>query len=118
LNSQAAEREDRNKLSWASRLPTVKELSVLCRLAVSHTVPFFVIAIPMFVLELFTLVRVGSGLTLKGLTRLVNMVNRAPKWFYRKFDNEKKPLQSIGLVAGALVALMYWVALIVDRVLT
>lgn len=38
-------------------------------------------------------------------------------WFNRHFDIEKKPLQSIGLVAGALVALIYWTALIVTRVI-
>jgi hypothetical protein len=38
------------------------------------------------------------------------------EWFNRKFDIEKKPLQSIGLVAGALVSLVYWVAVIVSRV--
>jgi hypothetical protein len=38
-------------------------------------------------------------------------------WFNRKFDIEKKPLSSIGLVAGALVAVVYWTAVIVSRVL-
>ena len=38
-------------------------------------------------------------------------------WFNRHFDIEKKPLQSIGLVAGTLVALVYWAAVIVGRVL-
>jgi|SRR5579871_64575 len=33
-------------------------------------------------------------------------------WFNRKFDIEKKPLQSIGLVAGALVAGVYWTGVI------
>lgn len=37
-------------------------------------------------------------------------------WFNRKFDIETKPLQSIGLVAGALVAVVYWAAVIVSRV--
>jgi hypothetical protein len=37
-------------------------------------------------------------------------------WFNRKFDIEKKPLQSIGLVAGALVAAAYWTAVIVSRI--
>jgi hypothetical protein len=37
-------------------------------------------------------------------------------WFNRKFDIEKKPLQSIGLVAGALVAVVYWAASIIVRV--
>ena len=36
-------------------------------------------------------------------------------WFNRKFDIEKKPLQSIGLVAGALVAVVYWAVAIVSR---
>lgn len=30
------------------------------------------------------------------------------QWFNSKFDIEKKPLQAIGLVAGAVVAVMYW----------
>ena len=38
------------------------------------------------------------------------------EWFNRKFDIEKKPLQSIGLVAGALVAIVYWAAVIVSRI--
>jgi hypothetical protein len=38
-------------------------------------------------------------------------------WFNRHFDIEKKPLQSIGLVAGALVAVAYWMAVIVGRVI-
>ena len=38
-------------------------------------------------------------------------------WFNRKFDIENKPLQSIGLVAGALVAVVYWAAVIVGRVM-
>jgi len=37
-------------------------------------------------------------------------------WFNRHFDIEKKPLQSIGLVAGALVAVVYWTAVVVSRV--
>jgi hypothetical protein len=38
------------------------------------------------------------------------------QWFNRKFDIEHKPLQSIGLVAGALVAMAYWSAVIVSHV--
>jgi hypothetical protein len=36
--------------------------------------------------------------------------------FNRKLDIERHPLQSIGLVAGALVAAAYWAAVIVSRV--
>jgi hypothetical protein len=38
------------------------------------------------------------------------------EWFNRHFDIETKPLQSIGLVASALVAIVYWAAVIVSRV--
>ena len=38
-------------------------------------------------------------------------------WFNRKFDIEKKPLQSIGLVAGAIVAVVYWAAAGLSRLL-
>jgi hypothetical protein len=39
------------------------------------------------------------------------------QWFDSKVDIEKKPLSAIGLVAGALVALVYWAAVVVGRVL-
>jgi hypothetical protein len=55
---------------------------------------------------------VGSGFLLKAARRF----DLGFDWFNRKFDIEKKPLQSIGLVAGALVALVYWAAVIVSRV--
>ena len=34
------------------------------------------------------------------------------QWFNRRFDVEKKPLQSIGLVASAIIAIGYWGAVI------
>jgi hypothetical protein len=54
----------------------------------------------------------GSGFLLKAARRF----DIGFEWFNRKFDIEKKPLQSIGLVAGALVAVVYWAAVIVSRV--
>jgi hypothetical protein len=54
----------------------------------------------------------GSGFMLKAARRF----DIGFEWFNRKFDVEKKPLQSIGLVAGALVAVGYWVAVVVTRV--
>ncbi len=54
----------------------------------------------------------GSGFLLKAARRF----DIGFDWFNRKFDIEKKPLQSIGLVAGALVAVVYWAAVIVSRV--
>lgn len=36
-------------------------------------------------------------------------------WFNRHFDIERRPLSALGLVAGALVAFVYWAAVIVAR---
>jgi hypothetical protein len=44
----------------------------------------------------------GSGFLLKAARR----VDIGFDWFNRHFDIEKKPLQSIGLVAGAIVAVV------------
>jgi hypothetical protein len=38
------------------------------------------------------------------------------EWFNRRFDIEKRPLQSIGLAAGTIVAALYWTAAIVSRI--
>lgn len=46
----------------------------------------------------------GSGFLLKAAKRF----DLGFHWFNAKFDIEKKPLQAIGLVSGALVALVYW----------
>ena len=54
----------------------------------------------------------GSGFLLKAARRF----DTGFDWFNRHFDIEKKPLQAIGLVAGALVAVVYWAAVIVSRV--
>jgi hypothetical protein len=55
----------------------------------------------------------GSGFLLKGARRF----DLGFDWFNRKFDIEKHPLQSIGLVAGAIEAVVYWVAVGISRVL-
>ena len=65
-----------------------------------------------FVTSVWLWVYAGSGFLLKAARRF----DIGFDWFNRKFDIEKKPLQSIGLVAGALVAIVYWVAVIVSRV--
>jgi len=46
----------------------------------------------------------GSGFLLNATHRF----DLGFAWFNRHFDIEKKPLQSIGLVAGAIVAVVYW----------
>lgn len=54
----------------------------------------------------------GSGFLLKFARRF----DVGFQWFNRRFDIEKKPLSSIGLVAGCIVALVYWAAVVVSRV--
>jgi len=53
----------------------------------------------------------GAGFLLKFARRF----DKSLGWFNRRFDIEKHPLSSIGLVAGALVAVLYWAALIVSK---
>jgi hypothetical protein len=54
----------------------------------------------------------GSGFLLKAARRF----DLGFDWFNRKFDIENKPLQSMGLMAGALVAMVYWGGVIISRV--
>ena len=55
----------------------------------------------------------GSGFLLKAAHRCGIRF----EYFNRLFDLEKKPLRSIGLVAGGLVASVYWTAVVVVLVL-
>lgn len=52
----------------------------------------------------WTVLYAGSGFLLKFARRF----DLGFDWFNRKFDIEKKPLSAIGLVAGSLVAMLYW----------
>ena len=56
----------------------------------------------------------GSGFLLKAARRF----DVGFEWFNRKFDIEKKPLQSIGLVAGSIAALVYWGAALLHHFLS
>jgi hypothetical protein len=67
---------------------------------------------PPFFTSLWLWLYAGSGFILKVARRF----DIGFEWFNRKFDIEKKPLQSIGLVAGVLVAVVYWAVAIVSRV--
>jgi hypothetical protein len=53
----------------------------------------------------------GSSFIVKAACRF----NLGFDWFNRKFDIEKKLLQSIGVVAGVLVACGYWIVVGVAR---
>ena len=72
----------------------------------------FVTLLPAFFTSIWLWLYAGSGFILKAARRF----DIGFDWFNRKFDIEKKPLQSIGLVAGVVVALVYWAAVIVSRV--
>jgi hypothetical protein len=72
----------------------------------------FVLVFPTFFTSIWLWLYAGSGFIIKAARRF----DIGFEWFNRKFDIEKKPLQSIGLVAGALVAIVYWAAVIVGRV--
>jgi hypothetical protein len=68
--------------------------------------------IPTFFTSMWLCVYAGSGFLLKIARRL----DIGFEWFNRKFDIEDRPLQSIGLVSGVLVAAVYWGAVGVSRV--
>uniref|UniRef100_Q01SW5 Uncharacterized protein n=1 Tax=Solibacter usitatus (strain Ellin6076) TaxID=234267 RepID=Q01SW5_SOLUE len=68
--------------------------------------------LPCFLVPVWIWLPFVSGFLLKAARRF----HVGFDWFNRRFDIEKKPLQSIGLVAGTLVAVMYWTAVIVSRV--
>lgn len=67
---------------------------------------------PAFFTSIWLWLYAGSGFLLRAARRL----DIGFAWFNRHFDIEKKPLQSIGLVAGAIVAVVYWAVVIVVRI--
>lgn len=63
-----------------------------------------VTVLPAFFTSIWLWLYAGSGFLLKTARRF----DLGFDWFNRKFDIEKKPLSAIGLVAGSLVAMLYW----------
>jgi hypothetical protein len=72
---------------------------------------FSAVIVPVFSTSIWLWLYAGSGFLLKASRRF----DLGFQWFNRKFDIEKNPLQCIGLVAGALVACLYWTFAIVSR---
>jgi len=66
---------------------------------------------PAFFTSIWLWLYAGSGFLLKAAHRF----DIGFDWFNRHFDIEKKPLQSIGLVAGAVCAFLYWAVVIAKR---
>jgi uncharacterized protein len=70
--------------------------------------------VPAFLTSIWLWLYAGSGFLLKAARRF----DIGFEWFNRHFDIEKKPLQSIGFVAGALVAVLFWSAVILYRIVS
>jgi hypothetical protein len=66
---------------------------------------------PAFFTSIWLWLYAGSGFLLKAARRF----DIGFQWFNRRFDIEKHPLSAIGLVAGSLVACVYWAAVIFVR---
>jgi hypothetical protein len=67
---------------------------------------------PVLLTSIWLWLYASSGFVLKGARHF----DIGFQWFNRHFEIEKKPLQCIGLVAGAIVALVYWAVVVVIRV--
>jgi hypothetical protein len=80
-------------------------------LSIASQYPYVVY--PAFFSSIWLWLYAGSGFLLKASRRF----DLGFDWFNRKFDIEKKPLQSIGLIAGAIVAVVYWAVVGISRVL-
>lgn len=66
---------------------------------------------PAFFTSMWLWLYAGSGFLLKAARRF----DIGFDWFNRKFDIEKKPLSSIGLIAGTLVAVMWWALVVIHH---
>jgi len=59
---------------------------------------------PAFFTSIWALMYFAAGVFIAGLRRF----DIGFQWFNRRFDIEKKPLSSMGLIAGAIVAVLWW----------
>jgi hypothetical protein len=67
---------------------------------------------PIFFTSIWLWLYAGSGFLLKAAQRF----DIGFQWFNRHFDIERRPLQSIGLVASIIVAMVYWTVVLVHWV--
>lgn len=73
--------------------------------------PLSAVLYPAFFATIWVTLYGVSGLALKFATRIA----RGLSWLSRKLDIEKKPVQSMGLVASVLVAFVYWTVMVVAK---
>ena len=90
-----------------------QEVNVLAVVGHPYEVLFWLYVLPASLGSIWLWLYAGSGFLLKAARRF----DIGFEWFNRKVDIEKKPLQSIGLVAGALVAVGYWSVVVLRKVL-
>jgi hypothetical protein len=113
--------------NWSDRAPEMKELGQYLGMVIRKTTPFQWINAPMMFVSGVMALLLAASLIFRLIMRFLFFSSGALlkaarrfdigfDWFNRHFDIEKKPLQSIGLVAGALVAMVYWAAVIVSRI--
>lgn len=81
--------------------------ATIARHAIGNLIAFF----PFFFLFALLALYMVSGSILRFANRFDSMFG----WLNRYCDIEKKPLQTIGLVSGAFVAILYWAFAIVHR---
>jgi hypothetical protein len=67
---------------------------------------------PAFMLPILAILYLAFGIVFKTVMRFDSFFT----WFTNTFDIEKKPLQSLGIGAGTLLALAYWAIVVVSRV--
>jgi hypothetical protein len=81
----------------------------LSRMAQEGRPEYPMLIFPAFFTIIWTLLYASSGFLLKTARRF----DVGFEWFNRHMDIEKKPLQSIGIVAGVIVAVVYWGVVII-----
>jgi len=95
-----------------NEIPEQASITKEIRHGIAHfLIKAFVIVIPVFISSIWLWLYAGSGLILKAARSL----DLGYEWFSRHFDIENKPLSSIGLIAGTLVAVVYWTVAAVVR---
>jgi hypothetical protein len=107
-----------DEMNWTGTRSVVQLTLDMCKLLFTAPAVFFeqvgmgydllYLCAPFFA-SLWLWLYVAGGVAIRALRRL----GVAFSWFNRRFEIEKKPLQSIGFVAGVLVAIIYWAAVVV-----
>jgi hypothetical protein len=110
------------EIAFNYRVPNLPEIKSISLLVLRKTTPFGFVMVPMALANMVATIWAVSAITLRHsrdyyrvtfravrhVLKAIRHLDFAFQWFNRKFDIEKKPLSAIGLVAGSLVAILYW----------